>query len=323
MATVVQTYDCGAVQDTVIATLYSDGLLKIEGIGATGDYTSSTMPWYSELSSITSVEIGYGITALGDNLLYGASNISNIVMKCNPPTLGTTPLGEINMVDIQYDPLLETWTSAIMTDTYGGATGVTWSVPIKYLLTIEGLKYFWEKCKIWINNALSGKVNTSSVGVANGVASLDSNGIVPVSQLPPSSSGMMTVATYSDLPSTGLVDGLNVFVTDASGDPSGTVTSGWAIYKYTLSTTTWVKIAENESLDVVTDWSNITNKPSTFTPSSHTHTIGEVTDLTSSLAGKANAIHTHVVADITDLDDTIDELEYNLVTRSQIDEIFN
>lgn len=323
MATVVQTYDCGAVQDTVTATLYSDGLLKIEGAGATGNYTSSTMPWYSELSSITSVEIGYGITALGDYLLYGASNISNIVMKCNPPTLGTTPLGGINTVDIQYDPLLETWTSAIMTDTYGGATNVSWSVPIKYLLTIEGLKYFWEKCKIWINNALSGKVNTSSVGVANGVASLDSNGIVPVSQLPPSSSGMMTVATYSDLPSTGLVDGLNVFVTDASGDPSGTVTSGWAIYKYTLSTTTWVKIAENESLDVVTDWTNITNKPSTFTPSSHTHAISDVTDLSTTLAGKAAAIHTHVVADITDLDDTIDELEYNLVTRSQIDEIFN
>lgn len=321
MATVVQTYDCGAVQDTVTATLYSDGLLKIEGAGATGDYTSSTMPWYSELSSITSVEIGYGITALGDYLLYGASNISNIVMKCNPPTLGTTPLGGINMVDIQYDPLLETWTSAIMTDTYGGATGVTWSVPIKYLLTIEGLKYFWEKCKIWINNALSGKVNTSSVGVAGGVASLDSNGIVPVSQLPPSSSGMMTVPTYADLPTTGLVDGLNVFVTDASGDP--TVTSGWAIYKYTLSTTSWVKIAENESLDVVTDWSNITNKPTEFAPSAHVHTIGEVTDLTASLAGKANAIHMHVVADITDLDETIDELEYNLVTRSQIDEIFN
>lgn len=323
MATVVQTYDCGAVQDTVTATLYSDGLLKIEGVGATGDYTSSTMPWYSELSSITSVEIGYGITELGDYLLYGASNISNIVMKCNPPTLGTTPLGGINMVDIQYDPLLETWTPAIMTTTYGGATNVTWSVPIKYLLTIEGLKYFWEKCKIWINTALGGKVNTSSVGQINGVASLDSTGKVPASQLPSSSTGSMSVPTYADLPSTDLVDGLEVFVVDASGDPSGTVTSGWAIYRYILSTTSWLKIAENESIDVVTDWSNVTNKPTTFTPSSHTHTIGEVTDLTSSLAGKANAIHTHVVADITDLDDTIDELEYNLVTRSQIDEIFN
>lgn len=323
MATVVQTYDCGATQDTVTATLYSDGLLKIEGTGATDDYTSTTMPWYSELSSITSVDIGYGITKLGDYLFFGATNISNIIMRCNPPTLGTTPLGEISNVDIQYDPLLETWTSAMMTTTYGGATGVTWSVPVKYLLTIEGLKYFWEKCKVWINTALGGKVNTSAVGQVNGVASLDSTGKVPISQLPSSTSGMMTVATYADLPSTGLVDGLNVFVTDASGDPSGTVTSGWAIYKYTLSTTTWVKIAENESLDVVTDWSNITNKPSTFTPSSHTHAISDVTDLSTTLAGKAAAIHTHVVADITDLDDELDDLEYNLVTRSQIDDIFS
>ena len=323
MATVVHTYDCGATQDTVTATLYSDGLLKIEGTGATDDYTSTTMPWYSDLSSITSVDIGYGITKLGDYLLAGASNVSNIIMRCNPPTLGTTPLSGINTVDIQYDPLLETWTGSIMTTTYGGATNVTWSVPVKYLLTIEGLKYFWEKCKTWINTALSGKVNTSAVGQASGVASLDSTGKVPVSQLPSSTSGMMTVATYADLPTTGLVDGLNVFVTDASGDPSGTVTSGWAIYKYTLSTTTWVKIAENESLDVVTSWDNITNKPSTFTPSSHTHAISDVTDLSTTLAGKAAAIHTHVVADITDLDDELDDLEYNLITRSQIDDIFS
>jgi len=38
-----------------------------------------------------------------------------------------------------------------------------------------------------------------------------------------------------------------VFVSDASGD--ATVDTGWAKYKYILSTTTWQKIAEEESLD--------------------------------------------------------------------------
>ena len=323
MATVVQTYDCGTVANAVTATLYSDGVMTVEGTGAIDDYTSTTMPWYSNLADITELQIGEGITGIGDYAFANAASISNIIMYCNPPTLGTTPFTGISNVDIQYDPLLETWTSAIMTTTYGGATDVTWSTPPKYLLTIEGLKYFWEKCKLWINTALGGKVSTSSVGQANGVASLDSTGKVPSSQLPSSTSGTMTVPTYADLPSTDLTDGMEVFVVDASGDPSGTVTSGWATYKYILSTTTWMKIAEGESIDVVTDWSNVTNKPSTFTPSAHTHAISDVTDLSTTLAGKAAAVHTHVVADITDLDDEISDLEYNLATHSQIDDIFS
>jgi hypothetical protein len=40
------------------------------------------------------------------------------------------------------------------------------------------------------------------------------------------------------------------------------------------------------------DWSAVLNKPSTFTPSSHTHVKADVTDFA----------HTHVMADITDLE---------------------
>ena len=40
-------------------------------------------------------------------------------------------------------------------------------------------------------------------------------------------------------------------------------------------------------------WSNITNKPSSFTPSSHTHTISNITNLQATLDGKAAASHTH------------------------------
>lgn len=242
-ATVVQTYDCGAVANTVTATLYSDGSMIVTGTGAIDDYTTTTMPWYSNLSSITKLYIDNGITEIGDYAFANATNITNIVMKCNPPTLGTTPLTGISNVDIQYDPLLETWTDNIMTTTYGGATGVTWSTPLKYLLTIEGLQYFWEKCKVWINTALGNKVSTSSVGQANGVASLDSTGKVPSSQLP---------------------------------------TSGGSVV-------------------VSTDWSDITNKPSTFPPSTHTHAI----------------------SDVTNLSDELNELEYNLATHSQIDDMFS
>jgi hypothetical protein len=52
---------------------------------------------------------------------------------------------------------------------------------------------------------------------------------------------------------------IQVVVLDATGD--GTVASGAATYVYQLSNTTWYKISEAESLDVVFSWANITGKP--------------------------------------------------------------
>lgn len=41
------------------------------------------------------------------------------------------------------------------------------------------------------------------------------------------------------------------------------------------------------------EWNNVLNKPSTFIPSSHSHTIADVTGLQSALDGKAASNHTH------------------------------
>lgn len=46
-------------------------------------------------------------------------------------------------------------------------------------------------------------------------------------------------------------------------------------------------------------WDDISSKPSTFTPSSHTHAESDVTNLVSDLAGKAASVHTHTTAQIT------------------------
>lgn len=45
----------------------------------------------------------------------------------------------------------------------------------------------------------------------------------------------------------------------------------------------------------VSDWDDIQNKPSTFTPSQHTHTIANVTGLQTALDGKAAVSHTHSI----------------------------
>jgi hypothetical protein len=46
-------------------------------------------------------------------------------------------------------------------------------------------------------------------------------------------------------------------------------------------------------------WANITGKPSTFPPSSHTHAVSEISTLQSLLDAKAASSHTHAAADIT------------------------
>ncbi|MGX9985855.1 phage upper tail fiber protein [Soonwooa purpurea] len=42
-----------------------------------------------------------------------------------------------------------------------------------------------------------------------------------------------------------------------------------------------------------TSWNGITDKPTTFTPSTHTHTIAQITSLQTTLNGKAESTHTH------------------------------
>lgn len=48
-------------------------------------------------------------------------------------------------------------------------------------------------------------------------------------------------------------------------------------------------------------WAGITGKPSTFTPSTHTHAQSDITNLVTDLAGKANTTHTHAQSDVTGL----------------------
>lgn len=102
-------------------------------------------------------------------------------------------------------------------------------------------------------------------GQPEGYASLDANGKIPMSQMPNgTSTKLSTVATYADLLALQDVeDSTQIMVLDASGDES--VDSGWATYIYSEAVNGWRKLSEQESLDVVIDWSNLTGKPSATT----------------------------------------------------------
>jgi Phage tail repeat like len=56
---------------------------------------------------------------------------------------------------------------------------------------------------------------------------------------------------------------------------------------------------------VTTAWTDVTGKPSTFSPSSHSHVVSDVSGLQSSLDAKAATSHQHAIADVTNLQATL------------------
>ncbi|WP_312560830.1 hypothetical protein [Anaerospora sp.] len=113
-----------------------------------------------------------------------------------------------------------------------------------------------------LTTTVEAKEDKAKKGQPDGFASLDAAGRVPISQLPIGVKEIRVVANIAArnaITGDELYDGLRVHVLDATGD--ATVESGWAEYVYSASASIWVKIAEKESMDVVTDWSNVQNIP--------------------------------------------------------------
>lgn len=99
--------------------------------------------------------------------------------------------------------------------------------------------------------------NAANKGSPNGYASLDSNGLVPVSQVPSTFREIRVVANIAARDALSQYEGLRVHVKDASAD--STVGEGWA--EYLSDGTSWTKTAESESIDVVQKWADIQGKP--------------------------------------------------------------
>ena len=86
---------------------------------------------------------------------------------------------------------------------------------------------------------------------------------------------------------------MTVLVLNATGD--ATVASGAATYVYRLSTTSWTKISEAESMDLSITWASITGKP--------TSAVGDIDDAVTKR-------HTH--ANLTQLNKIGEDVNGNL-----------
>ena len=98
------------------------------------------------------------------------------------------------------------------------------TITSKKFLDIQGLTYLAQKLNDYpdnnvlsavidgIQDALDEKVNASSKGVANGIASLDSSGKVPLSQLPSSSDDIVVYGLNTELPAEGISGKLYIII---------------------------------------------------------------------------------------------------------------
>lgn len=99
---------------------------------------------------------------------------------------------------------------------------------------------------------------TAQKGQANGLATLDTSGKIPNSQIPNVFKEAAVVDNITERDALDAFEGLHALVIDASAD--STVGAGGGA-EYVYNGTKWVKISEFNNLDTLVDWSNVQNKP--------------------------------------------------------------
>ena len=149
--------DCGATVTWKLAS--TSGVLTISGTGAMADYDNpSGQPWKDDRSSITSVVIEEGVTAIGKKAFADCTGLTSVTVKASDCTLGDGAFDGCNNLEAIYVPsdLVDHYKSAwsayasiimerIISQGYCGAEGhesdVTWvltGTAPNYILTISG-----------------------------------------------------------------------------------------------------------------------------------------------------------------------------------------
>lgn len=153
-----------------------------------------------------------------------------------------------------------------------------------------------------INTKLNGKANSSHTHGNGDITSLDASkitsGTISIDRLPQGALERLTVVADDTarfkLTSTSVQKGDTVKVTS-------TGKMYYVVDETKLSTEAGYEVYAAGTAASV-PWSGVTGKPSTYTPSSHTHDDRYYTEseINTKLGGKANSSHTHTKSEITD-----------------------
>lgn len=107
--------------------------------------------------------------------------------------------------------------------------------------------------------------------------------------------------TYEiDVPLSALPNGIDLSDVAPRSASSGTPTAFVTLTAFNNH------VAEASEGSGVSSWTDLTDKPTTFPPSAHSHAQSDVTGLSTALAGKADTGHSHVIANVSGLQAALD-----------------
>lgn len=122
--------------------------------------------------------------------------------------------------------------------------------------------------------------------------------------------------TSAQIKNTSLVVGTTI--TDALNTLRTSSGSGSGDMLKTIYDTDNDGIVDQAAVAATVPYTGITGKPATFPPSIHNHTISEVTNLQTTLDGKAASSHSHAISDVTNLQTSLDSKQATLVSGTNI-----
>ena len=85
---------------TTVWSLDSDGKLTISGTGAMADYTSAdSVPWYKYKANIKTVEIGSGVTSIGNYAFYSCGQLISVTIGTGVTCVGEDAFGDCGSLE--------------------------------------------------------------------------------------------------------------------------------------------------------------------------------------------------------------------------------
>lgn len=162
----VKVLDSGTCGENAAYTLYTNGLLRISGSGATDDQNETSV-WAKNgmADNITKIIVDDGITKIGDHFFGGLSNVTSALIAQTVSEIGTYAFADCSKLSgIALPPVL----TKINSGTFSGTGIAALSVPVSvsaiglqafYGTAIENLVYAGTKAQ-W--NAVEKQTNTTT-----------------------------------------------------------------------------------------------------------------------------------------------------------------
>ncbi len=162
----VKVLDSGTCGENAAYTLYTNGLLRISGSGATDDQNETSV-WAKNgtADSITKIIVDDGITKIGDHFFGGLSNVTSALIAQTVSEIGTYAFADCSKLSgIALPPVL----TKLSSRTFSGTGIAALSVPVSvstislqafYGTAIENLVYAGTKAQ-W--NAVEKQTNTTT-----------------------------------------------------------------------------------------------------------------------------------------------------------------